>query len=130
LQEIDNFYIKVNHIFKPLTNEYVNQFDILKNIPLTCTSVKLQKTDPGAGYHTWHCEQSAESQSGRCLVYSAYLNDIDAAGETEFLYQKLRITPKENSMAIWPAAYTHTHRGNVVHGNKSKYIITGWFYIN
>jgi hypothetical protein len=63
------------------------------------------------------------------LVYSAYLNTIEEAGETEFLYQKLRVAPKENTVVIWPAAFTHTHRGNVVHGDKSKYIITGWFYI-
>lgn len=111
-------------------DEYVSEYDILKDIHLKCTSVKIQKTDPGAGYHVWHCEQHAGDQSARCLAYSAYLNDIDAAGETEFLYQKLRITPKENTMIIWPAAFTHTHRGNVVHGDKSKYIITGWFYID
>jgi hypothetical protein len=89
----------------------------------------MQKTDPGAGYHIWHSEQQQGSDSARCLVYSAYLNDIDDAGETEFLYQRLRIVPKENTMILWPAAFTHTHRGNVVHGTKSKYIITGWFYI-
>ena len=89
----------------------------------------MQKTNPGGGYHLWHSEQGNEDHSARCLVYSLYLNDIDDAGETEFLYQKLRISPKENSMVIWPAAFTHTHRGNVVHGNKSKYIITGWFYL-
>jgi hypothetical protein len=54
----------------------------------------------------------------------------DSAGETEFLYQKMRIPPQENCTVIWPAAYTHPHRGNVVHGNKSKYIITGWFYLD
>jgi hypothetical protein len=63
------------------------------------------------------------------LVYIAYLNTIKDAGETEFLYQKIRIPPEENTMIIWPAAFTHTHRGNVVHGEKSKYIVTGWFYI-
>ena len=109
--------------------EYVSEYDILKDIPLRCTSVKIQKTDPGAGYHVWHGEQGPGADSSRCLVYSAYLNDIDDAGETEFLYQRLRIAPKENTMILWPAAFTHTHRGNVVYGNKSKYIITGWFYI-
>ena len=111
-------------------DDYVSEYDILKNLPLKCTTVKIQKTDPGAGYHVWHAEQGPESHSARCLVYSAYLNDIDDAGETEFLYQRLRIAPKENTMVIWPAAFTHTHRGNVVHGNKSKYIVTGWFYID
>jgi len=108
---------------------YISEYDILKDVDLKCTSIKMQKTDPGAGYHVWHSEQGNGSDSARCLVYSAYLNGVDDAGETEFLYQRLRIPPKENTMIIWPAAFTHTHRGNVVHGNKSKYIITGWFYL-
>lgn len=110
-------------------DEYVDQYDILKDLNLKCTSVKMQKTNPGAGYHIWHCEQGNEESANRCLVYALYLNDIDEAGETEFLYQKLRVPPKENSMVLWPAGFTHPHRGNVVHGNKSKYIITGWFYL-
>jgi hypothetical protein len=35
---------------------------------------------------------------------------------------------EENLMLIWPAAYTHAHRGNPVYGKNSKYIVTGWFY--
>jgi hypothetical protein len=110
-------------------DEYVDEYDTLKNLDLKCSTAKMQKTDPGAGYHVWHSEQGNGADSARCLVYSAYLNDIDDAGETEFLYQKLRVPPKKNTMIIWPAAFTHTHRGNVVHGSKSKYIITGWFYL-
>lgn len=110
-------------------NDYVHEYDILQEYNLRCTSLKMQKTDPGAGYHIWHAEQGPDSDASRCLVYIAYLNDIEDAGETEFLYQKLRVAPRENSMVIWPAAFTHTHRGNVVHGNKSKYIVTGWFHI-
>lgn len=109
---------------------YTDEYDILKSMDLSCTHVKMQKTNPGSGYHVWHPEQGDEFTSARCLTYSLYLNDIHNAGETEFLYQKIRIPPKENSMIIWPAAFTHTHRGNVVHGTKSKYIITGWFYLN
>lgn len=125
--------ICVNEIFitglQNCFDDYVDEFDILKDYDLRCTTLKMQKTDPGAGYHVWHAEQGSDSDASRCLVYSAYLNTIEEAGETEFLYQKLRVPPKENTMVIWPAAFTHTHRGNVVHGNKSKYIITGWFYI-
>lgn len=105
---------------------YVNEFDILQGSILRGSDIKIQKTFPGEGYHVWHCEQS-NSEPNRCLVWAIYLNDIDEAGETEFLYQKLRIVPKENAAVIWPACYTHTHRGNVVHGEKSKYIVTGWF---
>jgi len=111
-------------------DEYVNEFDILKGPSLKCSSVKMQKTMPGGGYHVWHPEQGNGEQAWRGLVYSLYLNSLesDAAGETEFLYQRCRIPPKENCMVIWPAGFTHTHRGNVVYGDKPKYIITGWFY--
>lgn len=111
-------------------DDYAKEYDVLKDCNLRCTSVKMQKTSPGSGYHVWHAEQGNGDSANRGLVYILYLNDLDpdAAGETEFLYQRLRIPPKENSLVIWPAAFTHAHRGNVVHGNKSKYIITGWFY--
>jgi hypothetical protein len=125
--------ICVNEIFitglQNCFDDYVDEFDILKDYNLRCTTLKMQKTEPGAGYHVWHSEQGPDADASRCLVYSAYLNTIEEAGETEFLYQKLRVAPKENTVIIWPAAFTHTHRGNVVHGDKSKYIITGWFYI-
>lgn len=107
---------------------YTKQYDILENFQLQSTAIKIQKTNPGEGYHVWHCEQSNIDPS-RCLVWAIYLNDIEDAGETEFLYQKLRVAPKENCAIIWPAGFTHTHRGNVVHGEKSKYIVTGWFYL-
>ena len=55
-----------------------------------------------------------------------YLNDIpEGEGETEFLWQGLRVQPKAGTMLIWPAFYTHTHRGNAVY-SCSKYIATGW----
>lgn len=146
-QKSDHFYflnIK-NHSFSNFNNcsvvdifttglqncfdEYTNEYDILKDMSLRSTTIKMQKIDPGSGYHIWHCEQNQGDMADRALVYSAYLNTIEEAGETEFLYQKIRIPPKENTMIIWPAGFTHTHRGNVVHGDKSKYILTGWFYL-
>jgi len=108
---------------------YSENFDILKDLAIVCSEYKMQKTCPGAGYHLWHCEQGNGEMARRNLVYMIYLNDVKEAGETEFLYQKLRIPPKENCMLIWPASYTHTHRGNVVHGNTAKYVITGWFHL-
>jgi len=111
-------------------DDYTAEFDILKDSNLKCTSVKMQKTNPGGGYHIWHTEQGNGDMTNRGLVYMVYLNNLDddSAGETEFFYQRLRIPPKENTMIIWPAAFTHAHRGNMVHGNKAKYVITGWFY--
>ena len=61
----------------------------------------------------------------RSGAYILYLNDVPEGGETEFLYQRLRVSPKEGTLVIFPASYTHTHRGNPpLRG--SKYIMTGW----
>ena len=57
-----------------------------------------------------------------------YLNDDFKGGETEFLYYKRREQPEKGKLLLWPAGYTHTHRGGMVlEGNK--YVITGWYYL-
>ena len=54
-----------------------------------------------------------------------YLNDVEEGGETEFLYQSIRVAPKAGTLLIWPAGFTHTHRGNPPLSG-DKYIATGW----
>jgi hypothetical protein len=88
-------------------------------------SFKLQKTNLKEGYHLWHYESSTRSTSNRLLTWMLYLNDVEEGGETEFLYQSMRIKPKQGTLVIWPAAFTHTHRGNPPLSN-AKYIVTGW----
>lgn len=111
-------------------DEYTDKFSVLKDGNIRGTAMKMQRTDPGGGYHVWHAEQGNKEHAERVLVYMLYLNTLGEqdGGETEFLYQRLRLRPEENTMILWPAAYTHTHRGNTVLGNQSKYIVTGWFY--
>ena len=54
-----------------------------------------------------------------------YLNNVEDKGQTEFYYQKLNVKPEKGLTLIWPAEWTHTHRGNkVIKG--TKYMITGW----
>ena len=54
-----------------------------------------------------------------------YLNTIEEGGETEFLYLKKREKPVEGKLLIFPAGFTHTHRGNPpLKGDK--YILTSW----
>ena len=122
-----------NVFFKGLQRcfeDYTQNFSILKNGSIRATIMKMQRTGPGGGYHVWHGEQNNGEQASRVLVYMLYLNTLEPeqAGETEFLYQQERYSPVENTMVLWPAAYTHAHRGNTVFGNNSKYVVTGWFY--
>ena len=91
----------------------------------TIFDMKLQKSKPGQGYHIWHYEKDSMENRNRVLAFILYLNDINEGGETEFLYQKYRIQPKRNRFILWPASFTHTHRGNPPL-KEDKYILTGW----
>jgi hypothetical protein len=86
---------------------------------------KIQKTKIGGGYHVWHYEADRRELSHRLLTWILYLNDVQEGGETEFLYQHMRVKPEQGTLVIWPAAFTHTHRGNPPLSNE-KYIVTGW----
>lgn len=110
--------------------EYTGKYSVLRDGKINASSMKMQRTAPGGGYHVWHSEQGNGAHAERALVYMLYLNSLapEEAGETEFLYQQLRVSPQENTMVLWPAAYTHAHRGNTVFGQNYKYIVTGWFY--
>jgi len=95
-------------------------------------SINLQKyiSDQG-GYPYWHCElypkanDAAAETLHRTLLWTLYLNDTFAEGETEFLHQQRKITPRTGALLIAPAAFTHTHRGNMPKGG-AKYIATSW----
>ncbi|MES2757494.1 MAG: 2OG-Fe(II) oxygenase [Pseudomonadota bacterium] len=93
-------------------------------------SINIQKyvADQG-GYPYWHCEQYPKLDQGealhRALLWTIYLNDEFDAGETEFLYQQVKVRPTTGRLLIAPAAFTHTHRGNRPAGG-NKYIATSW----
>ena len=107
--------------------KYVEEFPALFELPTHKLSinVRLQKTKIGQGYHVWHCEQGSFVTSTRIAGWSIYLNDVDEGGETEFLRQHIRIPAKKGTACIFPASYTHAHRGNPPISN-DKYILTSW----
>ncbi len=104
---------------------YTNKFSILKNARMEADGLKMKRIKPGGGFHDWHYE-SGKDQPARKVVIQMYLNDIDEAGETEFLYQNKRFAPKKNRVLVWPADWSHTHRGNPPIGKTTKYILTTW----
>ena len=116
----------INDVLDKCISLYAEEFWIVKQLTATSLDVKLQKTPPKGGYHVWHCEQRSKNAS-RVLAWTIYLNDIpNGEGETEFLWQGLRVQPKAGTVSIFPASFTHTHRGNPVY-SCDKYIATGWY---
>jgi oligoendopeptidase F len=123
---------ELNATLNPCLNSYREEFGHIVNLFLTTKNFyKVQKTMPYGGYHIWHYEQLANDQDShnRELVWTLYLNTMpDHEAETEFLYQKTKVQPKEGTVCIFPAAMTHLHRGLTVY-SYPKYIATGWYYI-
>jgi len=125
----------------PALSDYLDELDIIvseyvKKWP-SCdwyspwsinTPFTIQYYKPGEGYHSWHTERCGASKRSvsRHLVFMTYLNTVTDNGGTEFLNQQLIINAEKGKTVIWPADWTHTHRG-VVSATQDKYIITGWF---
>ena len=97
--------------------------------PLSSWTCKIQKTSSGGGYHVWHSENGSFLYRERVLTRMKYLNDIplENGGATDFFHQEVSFQPKKGTVVLWPAAYTHVHRGSFLTGDVSKYIATGWF---
>ena len=87
----------------------------------------LQYYKPGGGYKAWHSERicALNPYNLRHLVFMTYLNDVTDAGETEFFHQKIKVVPRKGLTLMWPADWTHFHRG-IPSLTQDKYIMTGW----
>jgi hypothetical protein len=121
-QEMNSIFIQTfwNDIY-PIYN---NKYNILATAePHKIYLTKLQKTNVQEGYHVWHFEQKKSNE--RLLAFILYLNDVEEGGETEFLYYSKRISPVKNKIIVFPASFSHAHRGNPPLKG-SKYVLTGW----
>lgn len=105
----------------------------LAELARTCLrpgAINLQWYDAGeGGYPYWHCElyprDAAAETLHRHLLWTLYLNEEFSEGETEFLFQQRKVTPRTGSLLIAPTAFTHTHRGNRPQQG-DKCIATSW----
>jgi len=120
---VEHFYKGIHAAYE----KYAEKYDILKRLfQHTPKGMGIQRTSPHQGYHAWHNEAGCNSTATRVLTYTLYLNDVEEGGETEFLYQGVKIKPVTGKVSIFPASYTHPHRGNPIYKGY-KYIITGWY---
>ena len=85
---------------------------------------QLQRTKTGE-FYKWHCDGSAKVFTNRIIVAIWYLNDIEEGGETQFLYQDVKIKPEAGKLLLFPPYWTHTHQGAPVLAG-TKYIATTW----
>ncbi len=117
-------FVKVAIIKYREKYDYLDRIDKISQWRL-CPSYNIQRYDGAEeGFFSLHNETSG-SYPYRMLAWMIYLNN--ALCGTHFPYQKKTVTPKTGRTVIWPAAWTHPHRG-VTPNEGFKYIATGWFY--
>ena len=90
----------------------------------------LQKYSPGGGYHILHCENyNTGKHRTNILAWMYYLNTVREGGGTYFANFDLTVNAVEGRLVIWPAYWTHFHKG-IVSKTYDKYIATGWFCLH
>jgi len=104
-------------------NIYYTEYSI--DTPMEAFNFKAHRVLPTGGYHIWHHEQGFQNYY-RIVVWHLTLEAPKRGGETEFLHQSMRIEPKVGQLTIWPAGFTHKHRGNPPLEGQKTYL-TGWF---
>ena len=85
----------------------------------------IQYYPPGGGFKQWHFEAASIQNMKRVFVFMTYLNDVPDGG-TMFRSQNLTVPAKKGLTVIWPAGFTHVHKGQISL-TKEKYIVTGWW---
>ena len=88
----------------------------------------LQKYDPDMGFHSLHCENTGTKHmlsANRLAAWMIYLNTVTDGGGTYFDNYDLTMNAVQGRCVIWPAYWTHMHKG-IVSKTETKYIATGW----
>jgi len=118
------FYSKIHEVY---SEQYMQKYQMLQNSDQhSPKGMSVQRTGPHQGYHVWHQESANIGSSVRVINYMLYLNDVEEGGDTEFLYQGVKIAPEAGKVVIFPTNYMYPHRGNPIYKG-FKYIITGWY---
>ena len=111
--------------------DYTKQWPFLTTFAdsLQIGEFNLQRYQSGQHFGALHTERSSLDSLHRVFAWMTYLNDVDIknGGSTLFCHYNLEIQPKKGLTLIWPAEWTHAHKGNLLKAG-SKYIITGWMH--
>ena len=107
--------------------DYIYQWPFIKDMSqkFEIGSFVLLRYTSGQHFKKIHTERSGLGTLHRVFVFMTYLNDVQEGGSTYFSHYDLEIKPRKGLTLIWPAEWTHAHKGNILKSGK-KYIISGW----
>jgi hypothetical protein len=126
---VPNHCLQIQREIEKMKDVYFHYYSLEEYMPkLAMTEhFNIQKYPLQGAYHRIHADRGYGSIDRlRELVWMTYLNDVHTGGETEFMFYKLKVKPRKGLTIIWPAGWTHLHRG-LPSPTTEKIIATGWF---
>ena len=122
----ENLLNKLNSILNLATEKILSKKTSLKKLSFFYSGLQFQHSKKNEGYFNWHSDNDeADANYFRVLAPIFYLNTIEVGGETEFMYQKVKIKPETGKLVIFPCTWEYYHRG-VKPLSDDKYIITAF----
>jgi hypothetical protein len=91
------------------------------------SDLRFKKFNKGKSFANFHSEHNI-SYPNRILGIQLYLSNNNCG--TEFYRDNLVIKSEVGKLAIFPAYFTHTHKGQVCPDNNERFIITGYISFN
>ena len=126
-----DFWMPFNLAMKETHGQYLNRYPFLRgcrqwNIAHT---FRIQRYLPNEGFFALHAENTGAFDGvveRRLAAWMVYLNDVTDGGGTDFPTLDYKMEARVGDFSIWPAYWTHPHRG-IISPTETKYIMTGWF---
>ena len=118
----------ISKSLRKYVNVYTNQYPELNEKVRSWSTFdyyNVQRYKPQEGYFKAHCEAVDIKSSSRILVWMFYLNSVENGG-TLFPQYEIGIRAIQGRLVIWPAYWTHLHKGQISQ-SQTKYITTGWY---
>ena len=118
----------ISKSLRKYVNVYTNQYPELNRYVSSWSTYdyyNVQRYKPQEGYFKPHCEVVDIKSSSRILVWMFYLNSLENGG-TLFPRYEIGIRAIQGRLVIWPAYWTHIHKGQISQ-TQTKYISTGWY---
>jgi|TARA_R110002012_G_scaffold6719_3_gene32030 hypothetical protein len=139
--EIDKSNLDLNYSYKDIKIKSVQKFIVDKAVSFVklytsvypelnmtsdrwaMTELRFKKFKPGKSFNKWHSEHCNKYPS-RVLAFQLYLSDHNCG--TQFMNGEY-VESDIGKAVLFPAYFTHTHRGQACPQKKTRYLITGYF---
>ena len=107
-----------------LKDSYIKSFPEVNSLsPWRVQYVRFKRWSPDHYYSVWHSEHSDE-EPYRVLSFLIYLSDNDCS--TEFKRYR-NVKTKSGRGLMFPAYFTHEHRGSICKKGLDRYIVSGYY---